>query len=95
MLELAGNAAKDNKKTRIMPRHLLLATRNDEELSKLLDGITIAHSGVLPNIHSVLFSKKANMLTNEGTNPSLSSSSPRAAPIAPDPEPPGPPRCSN
>ncbi|VAH70369.1 unnamed protein product [Triticum turgidum subsp. durum] len=62
MLELAGNAAKDNKKTRIMPRHLLIATRNDEELSKLLDGITIAHSGVLPNIHSVLFSKKANTL---------------------------------
>ncbi|XBI33614.1 hypothetical protein VPH35_056915 [Triticum aestivum] len=61
MLELAGNAAKDNKKTRIMPRHLLLNTRNDEELSKLLDGITIAHSGVLPNIHFVLFSKKANM----------------------------------
>uniref|UniRef100_A0A453GWP3 Histone H2A n=2 Tax=Aegilops tauschii TaxID=37682 RepID=A0A453GWP3_AEGTS len=61
MLELAGKVAKDNKKTCIMSRHLLLATRNDEELSKLLDGITIAHGGVLPNIHSVLFSKKANM----------------------------------
>ncbi|XP_044336316.1 protein H2A.5-like [Triticum aestivum] len=60
--ELAGNAAKDNKKTCIMPRHLLLATCNDGELSKLLDDITIAHNGVLPNIHSVLFSKKANML---------------------------------
>ncbi|XBI23088.1 hypothetical protein VPH35_064025 [Triticum aestivum] len=59
--ELVGNVAKDNKKTRIIPRHLLLATRNDEELSKLLDGITIAHSGVLPNIHFVLFSKKAKM----------------------------------
>ncbi|XP_045090359.1 uncharacterized protein [Aegilops tauschii subsp. strangulata] len=56
-----GNAAKDSKKTCIMTRHLLLATRNDEELSDLLDGITIAWSGVLPNIHSVLFSKKANM----------------------------------
>lgn len=61
MSELAGNAAKDNKKTRIMPRHLLLATLDDEEPAKLLDGITITHSGVLPNIHSVLFSKKANM----------------------------------
>ncbi|XP_073352137.1 protein H2A.5-like [Aegilops tauschii subsp. strangulata] len=61
MLELVGNVAKDNKKTRIIPCHLLLATRNDEELSKLLDGITIAHSGVLPNIHFVLFSKKAKM----------------------------------
>ncbi|XP_044345951.1 protein H2A.5-like [Triticum aestivum] len=58
--ELVGNAAKDNK-THIMPPHLLLTTRSDKELSNLLDGITIAHTVVLPNIHSVLFSKKANM----------------------------------
>jgi len=58
VLELAGNAARDNKKTRIVPRHIQLAVRNDEELSKLLGTVTIAAGGVLPNIHSTLLPKK-------------------------------------
>jgi histone H2A len=57
ILELAGNAARDNKKTRIIPRHIQLAVRNDEELNKLFGGVTIAQGGVLPNIHSVLVPK--------------------------------------
>ena len=59
ILELAGNAARDNKKHRIVPRHVQLAVRNDEELNKLLGGVTIASGGVLPNIHAVLLPKKS------------------------------------
>ncbi|KAF9613634.1 hypothetical protein IFM89_009460 [Coptis chinensis] len=49
------NAARDNKKNRIIPRHVLLAVRNDDELGKLLAD---AADGVLPNIHNVLLPKK-------------------------------------
>jgi hypothetical protein len=54
ILELANNAARDNKKSRIIiiPRHIQLAIRNDEELNKLLGGVTIASGGVLTNVSS-------------------------------------------
>ncbi len=58
LLELAGNAAKDNKRTRVTPRHIQLAIRNDEELNRFLSGVTVAQGGVLPNIHAVLLPKK-------------------------------------
>ncbi|KAM8902529.1 histone H2A-like [Spinachia spinachia] len=58
ILELAGNACRDNKKQRIAPRHILLAVKNDEELNRLLAGITISEGGVIPNIQAVLLPKK-------------------------------------
>jgi len=64
ILELAGNAARDNKKSRIIPRHLQLAVRNDEELNRLLSSVTIAQGGVLPNINSLLLPKKSGIATD-------------------------------
>ncbi|XP_010226826.1 PREDICTED: histone H2A, sperm-like [Tinamus guttatus] len=58
ILELAGNAAQENKKKRILPRHIQLAVRNDEELNKLFSCVTIAQGGVMPNILSQLLPKR-------------------------------------
>ena len=54
VLELAGNAARDNKRHRITPRHIALSVRQDEEINQLLRGVTIAAGGVVPNIHPSL-----------------------------------------
>ena len=48
----------DNKRTRIAPRHILLAVRNDEELNMLLAQVVISEGGVLPNIQDALMPKK-------------------------------------
>ncbi|XP_067883973.1 histone H2AX-like [Heterodontus francisci] len=65
ILEVAGNAARDNKKHRIISRHLQLAVRNDEQLNKLLGGETIAQGGVLPNIQAVLLPKKTSAQSSQ------------------------------
>lgn len=70
ILELAGNAAQDHKKQRILPRHIQLAVRNDEELSKYLGDVTIAGGGVMPNIHSVLLPQKNKSGSKDDTGPS-------------------------
>ncbi|CAJ0922232.1 unnamed protein product, partial [Mesorhabditis belari] len=41
LLELSGNVSRDAEKRRILPRHLQLSIRNDEELSRLLAKTTI------------------------------------------------------
>lgn len=64
VLELAGNAARDNKRTRITPRHVYLAVRNDEELNKLFGNAAIRSGGVLPNIHPTLVPKKRETKDN-------------------------------
>lgn len=58
VLELAGDSAKDHTKSRITPRHIQLAVRNDEELNHFLGGVTIASGGVMPGIHTDLLTPK-------------------------------------
>ncbi|KAB7499160.1 Histone H2A type 1-A [Armadillidium nasatum] len=58
LLDLAGDASKAMKKTRIIPRHLQLAIKNDEEINKLLLNVTISEGGILPNIQTALLPKK-------------------------------------
>jgi histone H2A len=58
ILELAGNAARDNKKARMIPQHLQLTIRNDEELNKILQEVTISQGGNLSIIETVFFKTK-------------------------------------
>jgi len=67
ILELAGNAARDNKKQRIIPRHLQLAIRNDEELHKLLGNVVISQGGVVPHIASELLPAKTKNKKEEAS----------------------------
>ncbi|XP_026729837.1 histone H2A-beta, sperm-like [Trichoplusia ni] len=58
ILELSAKAAEDNQRTRISPRHILLAVRNDDELNRMLEGVTISQGGVMPHIEHQLLPKK-------------------------------------
>merc|ERR1712224_812583 len=53
-IELAGDVAMDKKKTRIVPRHIMLASHNDAEIAELLSNVTVASSGVRPHVESRL-----------------------------------------
>ncbi len=59
ILELASNAARDDKRVGITPQHITLILSNDDELSKLLGDGIVLNGGVMPNIHSVLLPAKS------------------------------------
>ena len=63
LLELAGNAAKDNKRCRIIPRHIMLAIKNDDELNELLKSVILPSAGVQPHINAMLLPSRYNKST--------------------------------
>ena len=58
VLELAGNITQEANKKRIVPRHIMLAIANDEELTKIINKPIFHESGVAPNIEAKLLQKK-------------------------------------
>ena len=57
LLELAGNAARAEKKNRVKAKHLQLAIADDEELKSLFGNVTIRGGGVSQGIHNFLQEK--------------------------------------
>ena len=54
LIDAAFEKAKDNKKARIIPRHIMLAVRDDAELNKLLGNADFCQSGVPVRVDPVL-----------------------------------------
>lgn len=56
VLELAGDVARHNQKTRVDRDHLMLAIKNDEDLSRVFKGDIVM--GDIPKIHSYMLPRK-------------------------------------
>lgn len=57
ILEISANNSRDDSRVRIVPRNIMFAIRNDEELHKLLSNVTIANAGVISCINPYLLLK--------------------------------------
>jgi histone H3/H4 len=64
ILELAGNAARDSKRARITPRHIMMAIRNNKELDKLSKNM-ILPGGIIPSIPHQLLPKRKGKKSEE------------------------------
>ena len=54
----AGDIARKYRKTTIVPRHVMLAVKSDNELEALLKGVLLHDAGVKPHIEPALVKKK-------------------------------------
>lgn len=68
ILDLASEVAAENNKSRLVPRHLVFAIKQDEELSRMLNGVTISQGGILPGINAVLLPKKTMKKSQQETS---------------------------
>ena len=58
LCELAGNVCTESGRKQIMPKHINLGVRHDEELAKLMTMTTISSGGQPVNIHDFLRPQK-------------------------------------
>jgi histone H2A len=58
ILELAGHVTKRDGKVRVVPKHINIAIRNDEELDRLFKHVSIFSGGVMPSLLLALDKKK-------------------------------------
>lgn len=66
LLELSGNVARDDKKVRINPRHLMLAGRSDDEFCNLLASSFIQDAGETPMQLMALRNPRSKLKFKEG-----------------------------
>ena len=67
IVELAGDFAKEDKRSRITPRHIQDAIRSDDELNQYFINTTIKNGGVKPNLNVFLLKKKKGAKAGEPT----------------------------
>ncbi len=67
VLEMAGQAAMDNKRTRITPRHLALVLQQDDEYKRIFAPESVVGGGSRQNIRAELLpaSRKAKKVVDE------------------------------
>lgn len=65
LTELSGNVARDDRKMRILPRHIEKAVREDEELTGMLRELTVSQGGIMPNIFSIFLPERSLKKNNE------------------------------
>jgi len=58
ILEIAGEICKESGKQRLMPRHIELAVRDDDDLGRHFQNKTVAGGGNAPYINPCVLPKK-------------------------------------